>query len=573
MLSEHFSKDPNKWPIYAESTLGYLASVRMSDTRFEVERLAYDKDYEMVNEKIEKGYRIPDKMSLAPGSLAESTTEVYQNGSSKVDPFLVGVARMSKNFENPSFVENVVGPAADPAFYGTVVGAMVNANLVHIESSLMASQLEKYVIRMIADIVGYDPEQSTGIFTFGGTGCNIYGYLLGLRKSIPQTATHGLDTGQDYRFINSQACHYSNVTNLSLLGANIESKLIRTRMTENNDMDLDDLEKQLRACFQLHITVPTIMLTCGSTDTFAIDLIGPVAALRDRLCEEYQVKVKPNIHVDAAVGWALIFFFDYDFDKNPLDINAATLHHLKNNVKRCKDLKLADSFTVDFHKWGYVPYASSLVMIKNRDDLKYLENDGDLYTYFDQETEGHTHLHSTIECSRSASGVFGAAFALHYLGKQGYQLLVAHTLQNAEYFRFRLSCESNVIVIPKNTHGPTVNFRLYNPVTVPDAEEEYETENLAATHEPFRVRLFNTSEYHYKSFKSRPRLGLYTSWIRTMAHSDYDEHGRCVKIPGEKACFFNPRTTYDHIDEFLDVLHHYTLEASEVTSEESVEGN
>jgi len=583
LIREHFSRDPNKWPIYAEPTLRYLSQSRASDKRYETERVERDEDHERLMKKMKTEFGIPLKVSPAPGSLnLKLSQQQPQNGNGngngnnttdstnselqyirnvlKVDPFLVSVARMSKNWEHSASVENVVSAPNDPAFFGTVIGTLMNANLVHVEYSQMAAELEKYVIRMVSSIVGYDPEQSTGIFTSGGTLCNLYGYLLGLRKSIPQSATHGMESGQDYRFINSQACHYSNVTNLSLLGANIESKLIRTRLTENNDMDLDDLEKQLRACFQLNITVPTIMLTAGSTDTFAIDLIGPVAALRDRLCEEFQIKVKPNVHVDSAVGWALIFFFDYDFDKNPLDINAATLHHLKTNVRRCKDLRLADSFTVDFHKWGFVPYTSSLVMIKNKDDLKFLESDPTLYSYFDKETEGHTHLHSTIECTRSASGVFAAAFAMHYIGKEGYQLLVAHTLQNAEYMKFRLSCESNVIISSKDNHGPGVNFRIYDPATVRDAEEEHDLELTASTSAEAREHLFRNSEYHYKCFKARPRRGLFTSWIQAMAHSKYNEHGQWVKIPGEKSVFFNPKTTYENIDEFVKELHNMSGE-------------
>ena len=47
-------------------------------------------------------------------------------------------------------------------------------------------------------------------------------------------------------------------------------------------------------------------------------------------------------------------------------------------------LPAADSFTIDFQKWGYVPYTSSLVMIKNRDDLKALEHDPEYFSYFEK---------------------------------------------------------------------------------------------------------------------------------------------------------------------------------------------
>ena len=73
------------------------------------------------------------------------------------------------------------------------------------------------------------------------------------------------------------------MTNLSLLGVNIRRKTIRIRATENNDMDIAELERQLTACFQLDCVVPTIMLTMGTTDTFRVDRVKPLCEIRDRL--------------------------------------------------------------------------------------------------------------------------------------------------------------------------------------------------------------------------------------------------------------------------------------------------
>lgn len=63
-----------------------------------------------------------------------------------------------------------------------------------------------------------------------------------------------------------------------------------------------------------------------------------------------------------------------------------------------------------------MPYTSSLVIIKEQDDLKAMENDPENFSYFERDIQGQTHLQSTIECSRGASGLFGAYAALNYLG-------------------------------------------------------------------------------------------------------------------------------------------------------------
>ena len=120
--------------------------------------------------------------------------------------------------------------------------------------------------------------------------------------------------------------------------------------------------------------VPTIMLTCGTTDTFAIDDISSVRRTTERLCRKYHIPRSPHIHVDAAVGWSILFFLDYDIGTNPLAINPATLKSLSSLKSMMKGLKEADSFTVDFQKWGYAPYTSSLLMVRDRQDFEALRH-------------------------------------------------------------------------------------------------------------------------------------------------------------------------------------------------------
>lgn len=150
----------------------------------------------------------------------------------------------------------------------------------------------------------------------------------------------------------------------------------------------------------------------------------------------------------------MLFFLRYDF------INPATLKGLERTVERFKELKYADSFTVDFQKWGYVPYTSSLVMFKERTDFEVLENDPDNFHYFEKNIKGQTHLQSTIECSRGAAGLFGAYAALKYLGIEGYQTVITHCLQNANFFRKRLRCMPSARVLAPENCGPSVVFRL-----------------------------------------------------------------------------------------------------------------
>jgi glutamate/tyrosine decarboxylase-like PLP-dependent enzyme len=484
----------------------------------------------------------------------DSTVPETGRPLSEVSRRLVFVGALSKCWEDPASVENVITTPCDAAIQGAAMGILANPNLVYSEYAGMAEELERVVVRQIANLVGYDPNLATGVFTQGGTFCNLYGYLFGIRKAMPQSLHLGLEYGQDYRMINSQGGHYSNTTNLSLLGVNISKKTIRIKLTQASNIDLKDLEDQLTACFRLGCIVPTIMLTMGTTDTFAVDQVKPVRDLADRLARKFSIP-QPHIHVDAAVGWPLIFFLDYDFDRNPLHIMPQTLEGLRKNVDLFRELKYADSFTVDFQKWGYVPYTSSLVMVKDRASMQALEHDPENFSYFEKNVQGQTHLQSTIECSRGAAGLFGAYAALNSMGKQGYQILIAHGLQNADYLRRRLQKTRGAIAVAPENCGPSVGFRLYDPVGITDPAAELAIEKQSTGTAEGRKHLAENTAYHRRVFLERGKVGLYTNWIQYVTHSDYDEQGQWVPIPGEKAVFMNPHTQQTHIDQFLARIH------------------
>ncbi|MDA1379789.1 hypothetical protein PCI56_07835 [Plesiomonas shigelloides subsp. oncorhynchi] len=198
-----FSRDPKHWPVYQDPGFQQINAFRQKHLA-PAERLAAYPQGERFFAEIE--------------SLSAVKPRMHQPGSGP-DPLLTFAAAMSKDWENPSSVENVITMPCDPAVYGAMMCSLANPNLAYCEYAGMADHLEKTVIRQVATLAGYDPAQATGVFTQGGTFCNLYGYLLGIRKSLPEARTLGMGVDQDYRIINSQGGHYSNMTNLSLLGS------------------------------------------------------------------------------------------------------------------------------------------------------------------------------------------------------------------------------------------------------------------------------------------------------------------------------------------------------------------
>lgn len=222
-----FSRNPRYWPCFADPRFADILAFRKRRLSPE-EGIAAWPDGPAIHA------RLTSRETAVPRRLTEPT--------GAFDAVLGFTAALSKNWEDPASVENVITMPCDPGIYGAMLGSLVNPNLVYRDYAGMAAELEHAVIRQVARLAGYDVERATGIFTQGGTFCNLYGYLTGIRKSLPQARLSGMGNTPDYRIINSQGGHYSNITSLSLLGVDIRQRAIRIKIGENNEMDLGDLK-------------------------------------------------------------------------------------------------------------------------------------------------------------------------------------------------------------------------------------------------------------------------------------------------------------------------------------------
>lgn len=162
--SYFFARDPKRWPVFCNPSFAEIIAFREKLLPTKKRLAAY-----------------PDGEKLLKQLRSESVVSALgEDPRSNADQLLRFVAAMSKNWEDPASVENVITSSSDAAIFGSMTGILANPNLVHPEYSEMAHELEENVVRQMASLAGYDPARATGIFTQGGTFCNLYGYLLGI---------------------------------------------------------------------------------------------------------------------------------------------------------------------------------------------------------------------------------------------------------------------------------------------------------------------------------------------------------------------------------------------------------
>jgi L-2,4-diaminobutyrate decarboxylase len=68
------------------------------------------------------------------------------------------------------------------------------ANAVTGEDAGEALKSELACAASIAWLAGMDPQQASGVFTFGGTGTNLYALKIGLTKASPDHLIDGLNS-------------------------------------------------------------------------------------------------------------------------------------------------------------------------------------------------------------------------------------------------------------------------------------------------------------------------------------------------------------------------------------------
>src|SRR5262245_42825355 len=108
---------------------------------------------------------------------------------------LVGYLRGMTGFGHPRTQQTVTPPASIPSLIGVLLASLYNPNLGWDEYSRRVAQAEVEATAITADLVGYDPASVGGVFTFGGTGTNLYGVKIGLEKALPGAMKAGVREG------------------------------------------------------------------------------------------------------------------------------------------------------------------------------------------------------------------------------------------------------------------------------------------------------------------------------------------------------------------------------------------
>lgn len=351
--------------------------------------------------------------------------------------------------------KNVLPQANALGLVANLIGNIYMPNGVTGEDAGNTVNTELKCASAISELAGIDKTKSAGIFTFGGTATNLYAIKLGLIKAFPEHIKEG--NIRNIVVIGSNAAHYCHEVDTNWLGIG-ENNFIKAKSNQDQTTNIEDLKIKIISAIKSGKKIACIILSGGTTSNMGIDNVKEIYDFRKKIIDKYNLNYIPHIHFDSVIGWAYLNFKNYNLTKNKYGFSNMTCEQIKKIMANLKSIKYADSFGVDFHKAGYVQYISSMIILKNREDLNLLKKNKQKTTPLFHDELAYNPGIYTLETSRSAASMVATWLSLKSIGKQGYQMLLGNALDNGNKFRqmFNNKIYNGLYIINRDNFGPDI---------------------------------------------------------------------------------------------------------------------
>jgi aromatic-L-amino-acid/L-tryptophan decarboxylase len=223
---------------------------------------------------------------------------------------------------------NPIGVIAD------FICSALNQNVGAYSIGPSAVAVERRVVRWLTDLCGYDAKAG-GNLTSGGMMANFIGLKVG-RDAVTQDHAQHDGIGERWAVYASEERHVSVDKAVDCIG--LGRNALRALPTDSDfQVRLDALENAIAQDKRDGIRPMCIVGVFGTTNMGAVDNIRELRRIADR---EHMW-----LHVDAAYGGGMLLSREWPM--------------------RDRGLELADSITIDPHKWFYAPLDAGAVLVKD----------------------------------------------------------------------------------------------------------------------------------------------------------------------------------------------------------------
>jgi len=297
---------------------------------------------------------------------------------------------------SPRFWGYVLGSNEPVAALADLLVSVLNQNVTAWRSSPAGVTVERQVVQWIATAIGCPTH--TGSLCGGGSAANLMGLAIAREALLPANES-GARPGIVYA---SAEAHMSIAKSMALLG--LGRRQLRSIPTDSRfRLDTRQLEQAIAADLAAGNRPLAVVATAGTVNTGAIDPLQEIAAI----CARHVIW----LHVDGAYGALAALAVPEKF----------------------RGLELADSLSLDAHKWLYQPLDCGMLLYRNRAAAQTAFSFTAEYarTFASNPLEGFAFFEESLELSRRFRAL-KLWLSLRYHGLQAFRAAIRSDLQHAQ---------------------------------------------------------------------------------------------------------------------------------------------
>ncbi|MCO7191004.1 MULTISPECIES: pyridoxal-dependent aspartate 1-decarboxylase PanP [unclassified Pseudoalteromonas] len=450
-----------------------------------------------------------------------------RNSTEHADEIVSKLVANSVNTSSPLFIGHMTSALPRFSLSLAKLNALLNQNVVKVETSRGFTSLERQVLGMIHKLVYqqedcfykqtlHDPKLSLGSFCSGGTLGNLTALWVARNQLLGACSSAIRDIGlpaalqraniSGLNVISSRCGHYSLKKAADILGVGRQNLLKATGPCGRTDPDtvFKIATERMRAGEK----TLAIIGIAGFTENGMVDPLDELA--------EVASEIGCHFHVDAAWGGATLFSKQH--------------RHLFNGIER------ADSVTIDAHKQMYVPMGVGVVLFKNemssnviRQNARYILRDG-------SRDIGAT----TVEGSR-ANMALQVYSIFQLMGSRGIAWLVDNSIEMAKRFSRMIGDRADFEVVTQ----PTLCILTYR--VIPQSIQRLLADSTLCVDKRAAIESRLDDLVHFVQRTQRENGRSFVSRTRIQKHE-----GEQGSVAVFRVVLANPLTEEEHLHSILD---------------------
>ena len=431
-----------------------------------------------------------DSRSISPSTSGDETERLFRTPLSEKGMGAEALARLQDVIEhsraqNGRFFGYVLGSGDPVAAVADLLASVLNQNVTAWRSGPAATTIERTVVNWLADMIGCNGFR--GSLTGGDSSANLMALAMAREAKMPanEAGMHGL---QECTVYASEEVHMSIPKSVALLG--IGRKNFRLISTDEEfrliPAELEQAIERDKAEGKIPIAV---VASAGTVNTGAIDVLPGIAAI----ARQHGLWM----HVDGAYG---------------------ALAALAAPAKFA-GLNLADSLSLDPHKWLYQPLDCGCLLYRdvNAAHAAFAHTGDYARALTSDPVEGFAFFEESVELSRRFRAL-RLWLSLRYHGLQAFRAAIQKDLDFAQRLAIEIAKQSDVELLAP-VELSAVCFRYKGTASL--SEDELNRRNAAIL----------------KRVIDRGRVYLSNATLRGKF---------CLR-----ACIVNHRTTADDVDSVI----------------------